>query len=454
MTPALQYIGRILWHESPAERQSILADTSPEVFTDPRHLTAFECVRDMVEESGGINVTATIQELTAGLGVDTIELDEVVSQQPVNLNQLRQQLHDLQDRAHHESLYSALHTAIRSMDSGHETSTIEDDLADIRIRHRVDYGSAATTPIQTVVDAFESWAAERAAVQQAGTALKFGLADMDRRALLIPSYGLIAARTSHGKTAFALHLMLGQALAGMHPVLFSLEQPAHMVIGRLVSMIMGVPLRMAMGMDPMTADQDLTKRAALQVIRESNMTILDGRHNIDQIAASANRLRIRGKCDVVYIDQMSRIDHRQRRENKEQAWTRSSNRISELWQELGVPVVLLAQLNRKLQVDHSTPSISHIKDCGSMVEDCCWALLLDRPEADDTRFDALEKKREALEAQGSMDQAWKFNARGAVWITYAKDRNSTMGGTWKRKYRFDANSGRVEEFPESAHRGE
>jgi len=79
---------------------------------------------------------------------------------------------------------------------------------------------------------------------------------------------------------------------------------------------------------------------------------------------------------------MSRIDHRQRKgETKEQAWTRTSNRLALAWQELGVPVVLLAQLNSKLSVEHSAPAMSHIKDCGSLLEDACWVWVLDRPEA-------------------------------------------------------------------------
>jgi len=82
----------------------------------------------------------------------------------------------------------------------------------------------------------------------------------------------------------------------------------------------------------------------------------------------------------------------------------------------------------------------------------CWALLVDRPEADDTRFDALEKKREALEAKRQLDAAFAIDSRGAIWISCGKDRNSTMGGMWRRKFRFDKRCGRIEDYPESAFR--
>jgi replicative DNA helicase len=159
------------------------------------------------------------------------------------------------------------------------------------------------------------------------------------------------------------------------------------------------------------------------------LALLDGRHTADSVLATAARLRDKGRCDILYIDQMSRLDHQQQaRETKEQAWTRTSNRLARGWQELGIPVVLLAQLNVKSGEEHPTPSAAHVKDCGSIVEDACWALLLDRPEGDQERFSRMKPEHQD-------------KLRGKVLVSCVKDRGSNMGGTWQEALPIDRVSG-------------
>jgi len=105
--------------------------------------------------------------------------------------------------------------------------------------------------------------------------------------------------------------------------------------------------------------------------------------------------------------------------------------------------VLLAQLNIKTATEHATPQMSHIKDCGSMLEDACWVWVLDRIEADTDRFDRAEKARQKLEAEESLAGARMADVRGKVWIDCAKDRNGTMGGYWKLPHIFDRRCGRI-----------
>lgn len=455
MTNELQYIGRLLWHRNPSERAALMADTNPAVFQSEEGRVGFEALRDMCDPDGTINMLHAVEEMVSAFNARQDAAQTIVGASPVGSHTLRRSLEGMRRNAHTAALMVTLSAATTQLESGIDPAEIDAQMAECRMRHGQDFGQIDTRPIADVVSEFDAWSNEVARVHKQGSPLRFGLAGIDTKALLIPSYGLVSARTSHGKTAFAMHLALGLALAGKAPAIFSLEQPARMVIGRLVSLIMGMPLKVAMGIVPLTQEEAELRDHAMVTVRGLHITVLEGRHTADAIAATASRLALRGKCDIVLIDQMSRIDHRQRnKESKEQAWTRSSNRLSELWKEIGVPVVLLAQLNRKLEVDHSVPSLSHIKDCGSLIEDCCWALLVDRPEADDTRFEALEKKREKLASSHQMDDAFSVDARGAIWINCGKDRNSTMGGIWRRKFRFDKTCGRIEDYPDSAFRRE
>jgi hypothetical protein len=110
---------------------------------------------------------------------------------------------------------------------------------------------------------------------------------------------------------------------------------------------------------------------------------------------------------------------------------------------LDTPIVLLAQLNTKDAKDFPTPSPSHIKDCGSLLEDSCWQFVIDRPEAEEDRFAKLEEKRGKLIAKGEYNDANAIDFRGKIAVSCTKDRNATMGGTWSMNLDFDRLCGRI-----------
>ena len=292
---------------------------------------------------------------------------------------------------------------------------------------------------------FRAFADRLQEARASGKLIRFWLPTLDARCTWIPSYGLWMARTSHGKTALMCNVTLNQVLAGLHPVVFSLEQPRHQMIGRYLSLMLECSYSDALGGPGMPAELADAREDALAALANSGLTIISGRHTIESIYAEALRLRHDGGCDVVYIDQMSRIQHRQGdRETKEQAWTRTSNRLAEMWQELDVPVVLLAQLNTKTATDHPKPAASHVKDCGSLLEDSCWQLVLDLPEAEPDRFEKIEAQRQKYMASGDVDAADGCDLRGKLLVSCTKDRQAVMGGAgWQEKLTFDRRCGKI-----------
>lgn len=436
-----QFIGALLWHRDARERDAVVAETPESTFADTVCRKAFNVLREMREAGTlGDQLHATIR-LTERVGAEVA--GELMADGGVQGTALEEWQQELKGLAHRRAVIQTCRAAIAEAAEGRDAAEIEGDLAEARSRHLAEFIGQRAAPISDAVDRFEVFCADMAERQREGHALRFGIEAVDTRALWIPSYGLIVARTSHGKTAMAANLALNLARQGKSPVYFSLEQPAHQLVGRLVSLLIGRPLAAAMGQcDDRAAS--VSRAEALGWLRSSRLTLVEGPHTAEQIAATASRLAARNQCDALFIDQMSRIDHRQgRSETKEQAWTRTSNRLALLWQEIQVPVVLLAQLNPKLALHGVAPCTSHIKDCGSLLEDACWVLLLDRPEADEDRFKQLEKGRQALEAAKCYGEANECDVRNRIFLHCAKDRNSTMGGVWTVRLGFDRQSGAI-----------
>lgn len=352
----------------------------------------------------------------------------------------------LKELAHYRRLVLACNTVMtKAWNAEGNPAELEAQLADAGRRNLVELGTKPPVTIAVTAQRFDEHCARLAELRANGSELQFGIPEVDRHCLWIPSYGLVMARTSHGKTAFLATVAYHMAMAGKAPVVFSMEQQDYQFFGRLVSLCMQRGFSDALGRDPACAE---LRTWAIERLRATRLTIVNGRKSPDQIHAEAARLKSRGMCDAVLIDQMSRLDCGQgRTENKEQALTRASNRLVEVWKDLDVPLVLLAQLNKKLATEHPEPSPSHIKDCSSPLEDSCWQFMIDRPEADAERLEKLEKKRRTLEREGDTEAAREHDCRGMVKIICTKDRNSTMGGCWTEKLVFDHGCGHVGALP-------
>ena len=415
-------------------------------FSTREHIVMYRAVKELAADEilGPVQFSAKVGDALEGGRQHAARILE--NYVPVSEQTLDSWATDLKRLAHRRQLITDLYAALESLwSTGRDPSAIELELAEQRMKNTVAFETRPVDDMAQAVSEYRDFVERRVKVENAGRAVRFGLPSLDTRCTWIPSYGLWMARTSHGKTALMANVSLNQVLAGLQPVVFSLEQPRHQMIGRYLSLMLECSYSDALGGPTMPQELADDRENALAALQNSGLTIISGRHTVESIYAECLRLKHQGRCDVVYIDQMSRIQHRQdKRETKEQAWTRTSNRLAEIWQELGVPVVLLAQLNAKTAVDHPRPAASHIKDCGSLLEDSCWQLVLDFPEAEPDRFEKLEAQRQKSMASGNVAAADRLDVRGKLLVSCTKDRQAVMGGAgWGERFTFDRQCGLI-----------
>jgi replicative DNA helicase len=116
--------------------------------------------------------------------------------------------------------------------------------------------------------------------------------------------------------------------------------------------------------------------------------------SILQLRARARRLAQQYGVKLFVIDYLQLLHSTARRsqENRQQEIADISSGIKALAKELGVPVIVLSQLNRELERDKSRkPRLSDLRESGAIEQDADVVGLLYKPSADDDEAGGAEE---------------------------------------------------------------
>ncbi|WP_242522383.1 replicative DNA helicase [Candidatus Methylacidiphilum infernorum] len=105
---------------------------------------------------------------------------------------------------------------------------------------------------------------------------------------------------------------------------------------------------------------------------------------IHQLRAKARRMKKQFGVDLIIIDylQLLHSDSEQARENRQVEISEISRGIKALAKELNIPIIVLAQLNRRMEEGKSEPALHHLRESGAIEQDADVVLLLHRLEND------------------------------------------------------------------------
>lgn len=240
--------------------------------------------------------------------------------------------------------------------------------------------------------------------------------------------GIVAARPSMGKSAFACNIALALGLAGHRSLIFSLEMSAASIYNRWVASLMDVPLNWLR--DPRSGSDDYWGPAAEGVkrIRAAKLDIDDSAGLTWQaICSRARREHMREPLKVVIIDHahIMRLPGKTRQDIE---LGDISREFKALAKELGVPVILLAQLNRSVEKrENKRPIMSDLREAGGFEQDADWITFLYRDDY------YAEQMGRASEYPGLAE------------VIVAKQREGETGKVWLRSNlqfgRFDGHTG-------------
>lgn len=192
---------------------------------------------------------------------------------------------------------------------------------------------------------------------------------------------IVAARPSVGKTSFAVNLMRYWCEGGVAVTFCSLDMPRIEVIRRFVAEKARVSARKA-AFSPTRADLDAMTRAA-DAVAAWPLTVVETR-DVDDLRVHCAVERAAGRLDVLVVDYLQLLHARALAKEDAIEYARVSyvsDTLKRLANELHVPVVALAQLNRevaKQDAQGRMPGLADLRGSGSIEQDAFTVAILHR----------------------------------------------------------------------------
>ena len=220
------------------------------------------------------------------------------------------------------------------------------------------------------------------------TGLASGYADLDKLTCGFQPGDLVilAARPSVGKTALALNIAVRSSRLGRGRVMFfSLEMMADAVGLRMMSTESRVPHQRLRQGEIYQRDWVQLAEAANK-ITQSDLAIDDSSDlTIGQLRARARRENHQRPLALVVVDYLQLLHGSEKRKDgsREQEIAEISRGLKALGKELRVPVLALAQLNRKAEESNEPPRLSHLRESGAIEQDADTIMFLHRPPVGD-----------------------------------------------------------------------
>jgi len=242
------------------------------------------------------------------------------------------------------------------------------------------------------------------------TAWPTGLVDIDdylEGGLRPGELVIIGARPSMGKTALAM--TIGLNMARDHVVsMLSMEMPHSELRDRQIAILGGVslsdvkrPSKNGLNWERVSHGIDCAKRLNFYASDQGGL-------NINQVRSKARNIkRLHGLHVLIvdYIGLMSGLDHKQQRVYQIEEISRG---LKTLAKELGISVLCLAQLNRKVEErTDSTPQLGDFRDSGAIEQDADTVIFVHRP----------------IQAKPDLGPEWANYAKASI----AKNRNGRCG---------------------------
>jgi replicative DNA helicase len=248
-------------------------------------------------------------------------------------------------------------------------------------------GKSGMKHISTILDETRTDLEERQEKALAGDiqGINTGLAEMNelnngwQKGELI----IIAARPSMGKTAVALNLFTkSAAIKNKNVCVFSLEMENIKLSKRLILSYGGI-VRTNFERGTMTPGDWSAYNQADKELRQLPIFIddtpgVDVRH-----ISSVVRNKVRkGQCDLVIIDYLQLVETPQSYSNKnrEREVAEISRGLKKAAKAAGVPIILLAQLNRAIENrEDKTPRLADLRESGAIEQDADIVIFPWRP---------------------------------------------------------------------------
>ncbi len=374
--------------------QSISEGMNEEYFYIPAHRILWEIFRARYEKSIPIDPTSVLQELTDSKRLDAVGghagLTDIFTFS-TSTALFASHFETLKEKFIRRSIIQTSNQlASSAYTSEAEIEQILDETEQQVLRIR--QSSAKADEWSMSSDIREAMAnVERMMSQKEGfLGITSGFPVLDQKINGLKSGELfvIAARPSMGKTSFLLNIIEHVALDLKKPsLMFSCEMPSVQLVERLLFARSQVSRTQLNLKRTLSKNEMKAFNSAMKELHDSSL-IIDDTPGISISALRAKARRVVQKnpdLALIGIDylQLMRSHTKQAQGSREREIAEISGGLKSLSKELGIPVIVLAQLNRgpenRVGKSKGTPQMSDLRESGAIEQDADMIGLLYRP---------------------------------------------------------------------------
>jgi replicative DNA helicase len=232
---------------------------------------------------------------------------------------------------------------------------------------------------------------------------------------------VFGARPGVGKTVVGLQL--AWEIARHDDVLFfSLEMDKASLLNRVVA----GELEITLGRIERSELQPADKGKIQDLIRtvENKLLISDrGGQTVAQIRAYVHAVMLKRPVKAIFVDYLQLITPNNAKAPKYEQISQISMDLKNMAKEFGVPVVALAQLNRRVDnKPDDKPNASDLRDSGQIEQDADVIVMLSRKQSDD---DVIKDKK--IQNKDDGWQLYSFGQKSLITLDVVKNRHGATG---------------------------
>jgi replicative DNA helicase len=184
---------------------------------------------------------------------------------------------------------------------------------------------------------------------------------------------ILAARTGHGKSAFAANIAVSVARSGFGVALFSLEMDRVEITDRVIALAGGTTHKALRG-----NDVDLVRTSANKAAGLPLFTSDAAGRSVPSIHAAVRRLRAKQGVALVIVDYLQLLSPAGKFENRTQEVSAMTRGLKLAAQDLRIPFLVLSQLKRaESGGGNRRPELSDLRESGSIEQDANEVFFLD-----------------------------------------------------------------------------
>lgn len=209
--------------------------------------------------------------------------------------------------------------------------------------------------------------------------IRTGSYELDRRVMgwQENKFIVIGGRTANGKTSFSLNAVRAAASSGVPVLFFSMEMPKVEIAQKLISAVGNISYE-HIHSGNMSPEEMAAYYAAAKEIARLPIIVIDASLNIDDIYRIAKSMNRRHLCSMVVIDYLQKVPSAARN-SREQEVAYIARRCKELANDVHIPVIALAQVNREVDKREDTmPMLSDLRESGAIEQDADMVIFVDK----------------------------------------------------------------------------